>query len=67
MCVLLTCNGLHAAPAGHVDPPQMLNPGLIFDSTYEDWAKALCANDIDVQLPAGMKNRYTTYDMHVHV
>lgn len=44
--------------AGHVDPPQMLNPGLIFDSTYEDWAKALCANDIDVQLPAGMKNRY---------
>ncbi|WIA40503.1 hypothetical protein OEZ86_013853 [Tetradesmus obliquus] len=44
--------------AGHVDPPQMLNPGLIFDSTYDDWAKALCAGNIDVQLPAGMKTRY---------
>lgn len=28
--------------AGHVDPKTMLNPGLVFDSTYRDWLNFLC-------------------------
>jgi hypothetical protein len=28
--------------SGHVDPYKALNPGLVFDSKYEDWQLFLC-------------------------
>ncbi|MFO7649756.1 MAG: S8 family peptidase, partial [bacterium] len=34
--------------AGHVDPPAALNPGLVFDSGFDDWLGFLCGT----QLPA---------------
>ncbi|WIA41012.1 hypothetical protein OEZ86_004651 [Tetradesmus obliquus] len=43
--------------AGHVNPEKMLNPGLIFDSGFSDWAKFACAaaKPANVDLPASIK------------
>lgn len=37
--------------SGHVNPPQMFNPGLLFDSQYQDWAAFVCA----AKAPAGLR------------
>lgn len=39
--------------AGHVDPNSMFNPGLVFDSSYADWAYWVCATKSpdDIGLP----------------
>ncbi|WIA20692.1 hypothetical protein OEZ85_005063 [Tetradesmus obliquus] len=43
--------------AGHVNPEKMLNPGLVFDSGFSDWAKFACAaaKPANVDLPASIK------------
>lgn len=41
-------NGSYYLPmqhgAGHVEPASALNPGLVFDSSLEDWQRTLCAS-----------------------
>jgi hypothetical protein len=43
--------------AGHVNPPAMFNPGLVFDSSYEDWGMSLCFGNIADRLSRAMFNR----------
>jgi hypothetical protein len=49
-------NGPFAFGAGQVNPENMLNPGLIFDSGFADWAKFACtaAKPAKVDLPASI-------------
>jgi hypothetical protein len=41
--------------AGHVNPTNMINPGLIFDASFEDYARYICAtrtpSSMDLYLP----------------
>jgi hypothetical protein len=39
--------------AGHVEPSKMFNPGLIFDASFADYARYICAarSPVSIDLP----------------